>query len=133
MVIVDTTVWVDYLRGTDTAQTAWLDREIERRRLGLTDLILCEVLQGVSDERAALATQREMLKFQVFSTGGVELATSAALNYRILRARGITIRRTLDCLIATFCLNNQHALLHNDRDFDPFERELGLQVVHPAT
>jgi len=133
MVIVDTTVWIDYLRGTDTAHTAWLDREIERRRLGLTDLILCEVLQGVPDERAALATQREMLKFQVFTTGGVELATSAALNYRTLRARGITIRRTLDCLIATFCLSHQHALLHNDRDFDPFERELGLQVVHPAT
>jgi predicted nucleic acid-binding protein len=132
MVIVDTTVWVDYLRGTDTSQTAWLDREIERRRLGLTDLILCEVLQGVSTEPTALATRRELLKFQVFSTGGVELATSAALNYRTLRGRGFTIRRTLDCLIATFCLNQQHMLLHNDRDFDPFERELGLQVVHPA-
>jgi len=132
MVIVDTTVWVDYLRGTDTPHTAWLDREIERQRLGLTDLILCEVLQGVSDERTALATRREMLKFQVYTTGGVELATSAALNYRTLRARGFTIRRTLDCLIATFCLNNQHSLLHNDHDFDPFERALGLQVVHPA-
>jgi predicted nucleic acid-binding protein len=133
MVIVDTTVWVDYLRGTDTPHTAWLDREIERRRLGLTDLILCEVLQGVSDERSALATRREMLKFEVFTTGGVELATSAALNYRTLRARGFTIRRTLDCLIATFCLGNQHSLLHNDRDFDPFEHELELQVVHPTT
>lgn len=133
MVIVDTTVWVDYLRGTDTPHTAWLDREIERRRLGLTDLILCEVLQGVSDERTALATRREMLKFEVFTTGGVEWATRAALNYRTLRARGFTIRRTLDCLIATFCLGNQHALLHTDRDFDPFERELGLLVVHPTT
>jgi predicted nucleic acid-binding protein len=133
MVIVDTTVWVDYLRGTDTPQAAWLDREIERRRLGLTDLILCEVLQGVSDEQTALATRRELLKFEVFSTGGVELATSAALNYRTLRARGFTIRRTLGCLIATFCLNYQHALLHSDRDFDPFERELGLHVVHPAS
>jgi predicted nucleic acid-binding protein len=132
VVIVDTTVWVDYLRGTNTPQTTWLDREIERRRLGLTDLILCEVLQGVSDERTALATRRELLKFQVFSTGGVELATDAALNYRTLRGRGFTIRRTLDCLIATFCLNHQHGLLHNDRDFDPFERELGLQVVHPV-
>ena len=132
MVIVDTTVWVDYLGGTNTSHTAWLDREIERRRLGLTDLILCEVLLGVSNERTALATRREMLKFEVFATGGVELATSAALNYRTLRARGFTIHRTLDCLIATFCLTNQHALLHNDRDFDPFERELGLHVVHPA-
>ncbi|MCC7361284.1 MAG: PIN domain nuclease [Anaerolineales bacterium] len=130
--IVDTTVWLDYLRGTDTPQAAWVDREIERRRLGLTDLILCEVLQGVSDERTALATQRELLKFQVFSTGGVELATSAALNYRRLRGREFTIRRTLVCLIATFCLDHQHVLLHNDRDFDPFERVLGLQVVHPV-
>jgi predicted nucleic acid-binding protein len=132
MVIVDTTVWIDYLRGTETPHTAWLDRAIERRRLGLTDLILCEVLQGVPDERAALATRRELLKFQVFTTGGVALATSAASNYRTLRARGFTIRRTLDCLIATFCLSHQHVLLHHDRDFDPFERELGLQVVHPA-
>ena len=132
MVIVDTTVWVDYLRGTDTPNTAWLDREIERRRLGLTDLILCEVLQGLSDERTALAIRRELLKFEVFAMGGFDLATSAALNYRTLRARGFTIRRMLDCLIATFCLANQHALLHSDRDFDPFERELGLQVVHPA-
>src|SRR5438128_466087 len=115
MVIVDTTVWVHYLRGTDTPHTAWLDREIERRRLGLTDLILCEVLQGVSDERTALAIRRELLKFEVFTTGGVELATSAARNHRTLRARGFTIRRTLDCLIATFCLGHQHSLLHTDR------------------
>ena len=79
---------------------------------GLTDLILCKLLQGVSDKRTALATRREMLKFERFTTGGVELATSAALNYRTLRARGFTIRRTLDCLIATFCLGNQHSLLH---------------------
>ena len=131
MVIVDTTIWVDYLRGTDTPHTAWLDREIERRRLGLTDLIQCEVLQGVSDEHTALATRRELLKFRIFTTGSVELATRAAQNYRTLRTRGITIRRTLDFLIATYCLLEQHALLHNDRDFDPFERELALQVVHP--
>lgn len=133
MVIVDTTVWIDDLRGTETPQTAWLDRALERRRLGLTDLILCEVLPGVPDEQAALATRRELLKFQVFSTGGVALATSAALNDRTLRARGFTIRRTLDGLIATFCLSHPHALPHHDLDFNPFERELGLQVVHTAT
>ncbi len=129
MVIVDTTVWVDYLRGAATGEAAWLERELERQRLGLTDLILCEVLQGLPDERSAQATRRELLKFHVFTMGGVELATRAAWNYRTLRGRGITIRRTIDCLIATFCLINNHILLHNDRDYDAFEMMLGLRVV----
>lgn len=131
MVIVDTTVWVDYLKGVPTPQTDWLDRELDRQRLGLTDLILSEVLQGVRDEREATDTRRELLKFEVFSTGGVELAVTAAQHYRALRAKGRTIRRTIDCWIATFCLLNDHTLLHNDSDFDPFEKHLGLRVIHP--
>ncbi|MCI0538512.1 MAG: PIN domain nuclease [Verrucomicrobiales bacterium] len=131
MVIVDTTVWVDYLNGVTTPHTDWLDQELDRQRLGLTDLILSEVLQGVRDEREAAETRRELLKFEVFTTGGVELAVTAARNYRALRAKGRTIRRTIDCWIATFCLLNDHALLHNDRDFDPFEEFLGLRVIHP--
>ncbi len=127
MVIVDTTVWVDYLNGVPTPQTDWLDRELDRQRLGLTDLILSEVLQGVRDEREATETRRELLKFEVFSTGGVELAVTAAQHYRALRAKG----RTIDCWIATFCLLNDHMLLHNDSDFDPFEKHLGLRVIHP--
>jgi hypothetical protein len=131
MVIVDTTVWVDYLNGVTTPQTDWLDQELDRQRLGLTDLILSEVLQGVRDEREAAEARRELLKFEVFTTGGVELAATAARNYRALRAKGRTIRRTIDCWIAMFCLLNDHALLHNDSDFDPFEEFLGLRVVHP--
>jgi hypothetical protein len=131
MVIVDTTVWVDYLNGAVTPHTDWLDYELDRQRLGLTDLILSEVLQGVRDEREAAQARRELLKFAVFTTGGVELAVTAAQNYRTLRARGRTIRRTLDCWIATFCLLNDHTLLHNDSDFDPFEKFLSLSVVHP--
>ncbi len=131
MIVVDTTVWVDYLRGTGTPQADWLDANLLQQRLGLTDLILCEVLQGVNDDHRFEAVRRELLKFEVFSTGGVALATAAAKNYRRLRAEGYTVRRTLDCLIATFCLLNGHALLHNDRDFDPFEQFLGLVVVHP--
>ncbi len=130
MVIVDTTVWVDYLNGLTTQHTDWLDRELDQRRLGLTDLILSEVLQGVRDEREAAETRRELLKFEVFTTGGVELAVTAAQNYRALRAKGRTIRRTIDCWIATFCLLNDHALLHNDSDFDPFEKFLNLRVIH---
>jgi predicted nucleic acid-binding protein len=131
MVIVDTTVWVDYLRGIQTPQVDWLDKEIGLQRIGLTDLNLCEVLQGLQDTRQATRAQREFENFVVFSTGGRELAIRAAANYRKLRAVGFTIRKTIDCLIATFCISNGHALLHRDRDFKPFEDKLGLRVVHP--
>jgi hypothetical protein len=131
VIIVDTTVWVDYLRGVSTAQTDWLDTELGRRRVGITDLILCEVLQGVKDEPTFDRVRRELLKLEVFVTGGVAFAVAAAANYRRLRASGYTVRRTIDCLIATFCLLHGHALLHNDRDFDPFEQALGLTVIHP--
>ena len=131
MIIVDTTVWIDYLNGVATTQTDWLDAEVERQRLGLTDLILCEVLQGVRDEQRAEETRRELLKFEVMPMSGVDLAVAAARNYRALRAKGRTVRKTVDCLIATFCLINKHALLHNDRDFDHFAQDLGLRVIHP--
>jgi predicted nucleic acid-binding protein len=130
MIIVDTTVWVDYLRGTRTPQADWLEAQLTRERLGLTDLILCEVLQGITTDGQFDAVQEELLKFAVFETGTVELAVEAALNYRRLRAAGRTVRKTIDSLIATFCLVEGHALLHNDRDYDPFEDVLGLKVVH---
>lgn len=130
MVIVDTTVWIDYLNGIQTAQTEWLDAQLERQRLGLTDLILCEVLQGVRDERQAEETRVALSALEIVSMSGVDLAVAAARNYRRLRARGRTVRRTIDCLIATFCLMNGHTLLHNDHDFDPFEEILGLSAVH---
>ena len=131
MVIIDTTVLVDYFQGVRNAETDWLDAELERRRLGLTDIILCEVLQGVRDDVAAKAVERELAKLEVFDTGGVALARDAARNYRALRNRGHTVRKTIDCLIATFCLREHHSLLHRDRDFDPFEKFLDLSVVHP--
>ena len=131
MVIVDTTVWIDYLQGIRNPETDWLEAELDRQRLGLTDVILCEVLQGVRDEAAATTVERQLLKLEVFPTGGVDLARDAAKNYRTLRARGHTVRKTIDCLIATFCLREQHSLLHRDRDFDAFERLLNLSVIHP--
>ena len=131
MVIVDTTIWIDYLNGIESPLTQWLDHEIGQQRLGLTDLILCEILQGVRDERQAEATRRELAKFKIMEMGGTDLAINAAKNYRALRAKGITVRKTIDCLIATFCITNGHTLLHNDRDFDPFENHLNLSVVHP--
>lgn len=131
MVIVDTTVWVDYLRAADNPETAWLDGELQHQRIGLTDLIFCEVLQGVQEERAFSLVRAELSKFRIFPTGGHDLAVSAARNYRDLRYRGYTVRKTIDCLIATFCLQGGHRLLHRDRDFDPFEKLLGLRVVCP--
>jgi predicted nucleic acid-binding protein len=130
MVIIDTTVWIDYLRGAENPETHWLERELRRQRLGLTDLILCEVLQGIPDHALFTQVRDELLKFHVFQTGGTDLAIAAAQNYRELRQRGYTVRKTIDCLIATFCLQAGHELLHRDHDFDPFEKVLGLQVVH---
>jgi predicted nucleic acid-binding protein len=131
VVIVDTTVWIDYLQGLHNPETDWLHAELDRQRLGLTDVILCEVLQGVRDDVTARAVERKLLTLEVFQTGGVDLAREAAQNYRTLRGRGHTVRKTIDCLIATFCLREQHSLLHRDRDFDPFEKFLELSVIHP--
>jgi predicted nucleic acid-binding protein len=131
VVIVDTTVWIDYLSGVRNSETDWLNIELERQRLGLTDLILCEVLQGVRDGASFSRVQRELRKFEVFETDGVELAVAAADNFRKLRQQGRTVRKTIDCLIAIFCLRGGHSLLHRDRDFDPFEQMLGLSVIHP--
>jgi predicted nucleic acid-binding protein len=131
MVIVDTTVWIDYLGGVANQQTSWLDHELGRQRLGLTDLILCEVLQGIRNDAAFTQVRRDLLKFQLFDTGGTDLAVASAQNYRSLRRAGYTVRKTIDCLIATFCLEAGHELLHRDHDFDPFEQHLGLRVVHP--
>lgn len=131
MVIVDSTVWVDYFNGRNNPETDWLDEELDQQRLGLTSLILCEVLQGLRDERRAALVEAELKELEIFETGGVELAIQAARNYRTLRSQGKTVRKTVDVLIATFCLQNQHSLLHRDRDFDPFEQLLGLSVIHP--
>ena len=130
MVIVDTTVWIDYLRGTENLEASWLIRELQQQPLGLTDLILCEVLQGIRDQRTLAEVRDDLLQFHVFQAGGTELAIAAAQNYQILRERGHTVRKTIYCLIATFCLKAGHTLLHRDRDFDVFEKLLGLRVVH---
>jgi len=131
MVIVDNTALVDYLRGLRNAETEYFDRELGRLRFGLTDLILCEVLQGIRDERAFTRVLHELRRFEVFDTGGQELAIAVARNFLSLRQRGRTVRKTIDCLIATFCLRDAHSLLHRDRDFDHFEQILGLVVIHP--
>jgi predicted nucleic acid-binding protein len=128
---VDTTVWIDYLQGIQNPETNWLDAELDHHRLALTDIIMCEVLQGLSSDDSAKEVEDLLLTFEVFETGGIVLPREAARNYRALRKRGHTVRKTIDCLIATFCLREGHSLLHRDRDFDPFEKFLELSVIHP--
>jgi predicted nucleic acid-binding protein len=131
MVIIDSTVWIDYLRGIVSKETAWFESELKRQRFGLTDLILCEILQGVPDENIARQVLRELSLFQIYDTGGEEMAVAAARNFRLLRQRGRTVRKTIDGLIATFCLRQDFSLLHCDRDYNHFEAVLGLSVIHP--
>ena len=131
MVIVDTTVWVDYLCGIATEETDWFERELGHRRFGITDLILCEILQGMPDEESARILRREFSHFEIYNNGGEELAVAAARNFRQLHKRGRTVRKTIDGLIATFCMVQGFSLLHRDRDYNAFEEILGLAVIHP--
>jgi predicted nucleic acid-binding protein len=130
MVIVDTSVWIDYLADTSNPQTVWVTRNVEEQELGLTDLILCELLQGARSDAAFTRLRRTLSFFEIFNTGGAEIAIASAQNYRLLRDRGFTVRKTIDAVIATFCIREGHSLLHRDRDFDLFEEHLGLTVIH---
>ena len=131
MVIVDTSVWVDYFNGVENAESNWLEWHLDEQRLGLTTIILSEILQGLGDEKTAALVEAELLQFEIFKGTSRKLAVQSARNYRTLRSRGKTARKTVDVLIATFCIEEQHSLLHRDRDFDPFEELLGLSVIHP--
>lgn len=131
MVIVDTSVWVDYFNGVENAESNWLEWHLDEQRLGLTTIILSEILQGLGDEKTAALVEAELLQFEIFEGLSRKLAVQSAKNYRMLRNRGKTARKTVDVLIATFCIEEQHSLLHRDRDFDPFEELLGLSVIHP--
>jgi predicted nucleic acid-binding protein len=131
LIAVDTSVWVDHLNDVPTPQVERLRDTIGRRQalLLVGDLVLCEVLQGLSSEREAALVERALRRFVVEPMTSPALAVQAAANYRSLRARGVTVRRTLDLLIGTFCIERGHALLHSDRDFDGMEQFLGLAVV----
>jgi hypothetical protein len=133
MVIVDSSVLIDYLGGYSNPQTEWLDRHNSFRTIGITSLILTEVLQGIRDEAKFAATLKALSQFAIFEIGSNEIAIQSARNYRILRGLGVTIRSTIDCLVATFCIEEGHRLLHHDSDFSYFEEHLGLRVVDPLT
>ncbi len=130
MIMVDSSVWVDYLGGRPTPQTLRLrDEVIITERVIIGDLIICEILQGVRHDREFERVRRELFTLEVVSICDPDIAVRAARNYRWLRQHGITIRRTIDCLIATCCIERGYVLLHNDRDFDAFEEHLGLLVA----
>lgn len=132
MILVDSSVWIDFLRGNRTHAVERLRDLISRRALAVPDLVLAEVLQGVSKPKDVTLTAEQMLTFPIVAVGGRECALQAAQNYRVLRTLGVTIRSTIDTLIATRCLLDGHALLYSDRDFDPFVQHLGLRAALPG-
>ena len=129
MILVDSSVWIDYLRGTRTPQADTLDALLGRVPLAIGDLILVEVLQGCVSDKEFNRVRRLLSSLTLVPLGGEDVAVAAARNHRRLRALGVTVRKTIDTVIATRCIMDRLALLHSDRDFDPFERHLGLRCV----
>lgn len=130
-ILVDSSVWIDYFNGTPTAETDYLDQILGWRDIVVGDLILAEVLQGFRQENEFYQARNALLKFRVASMVGTEIALQSAMNYRLLRSHGITIRKTMDCLIATFCIENELHLLHSDRDFNQIATILPLAIQRP--
>jgi predicted nucleic acid-binding protein len=131
MLMVDSTVWVDYFNGIGDPLTDYLDQIVDKTPILLGDLILAEVLQGFRDDTDFEEARRTFGKYMQVEMVNPELALQSARNYRLLRRRGITVRKTIDSLIATYCIENEHDLLHNDSDFDGYEKYLGLKAIHP--
>lgn len=129
MILVDSSVWVAFFRNQATPQAEWLDRNLGVEGLIVGDLILAEVLRGFKDDRGFAEARRLLGRLQQATLGGEALAVEAARNYRKLRARGVTVRGTVDMIVATRCLVSGYRLLHDDRDFEGFEAHLGLRVV----
>ncbi len=133
MIVADSSVWIDFLNGVDGPQVEVLDRLLDRETVATGDLILTEVLQGIRDDREFRRVSSLMAALPRFEMAGFDVAVRSAQNYRRLRAQGITIRKTIDLLIGTFCIDNGLSLLHRDRDFDAMELGLGLKVVRAHT
>jgi predicted nucleic acid-binding protein len=122
-------VWIAYFKGTVTAQTEILDGLLGQQPLAIGDLILTEVLQGFDNERDFTEARKMLTSLKVVELGGQEIAIQAAKNFRVLRRLGVSVRKTIDTVIATRCIESGYELLHNDRDFDPFTKHLGLRVT----
>ena len=129
MILVDSSVWIAHLRGHRTSATAKLEAAAGREPLLIGDLILLEVLQGARDESHAARIERGLRRYVLVPLLDADLAPRAARNHRKLSELGITIRKTADIIIGTFCIERGHSLLHDDRDFAPMEEHLGLRVA----
>ena len=127
MILVDSSVWIDYFRGVSTLQTDRLDTLLGAEPLAIGDVILTEVLQGFVHERAFNQALALLTSLTLVEVGGQEIAIQAARNFRTLRVHGVTVRKTIDTLIATCCIERGHPLLYSDRDFEAFVEHLGLQ------
>jgi predicted nucleic acid-binding protein len=129
MIIIDSSVWIDYFNDRDIPEVATLDRLLETDLLAVGDLILVEVLQGLRQDKDYQTAKRLLTSLTVFEMLGIEMAMKSADNFRDLRKKGITVRKTIDVMIATFCIEHGHELLFSDQDFVPFVEHLGLISV----
>ncbi len=129
MTVVDSSVWIDYFNGDKTPQTDWLDSALGNTPVIMGDLILTEVLQGFQDNKQFRVAKELLLDMPFVSMVGRDIALHSAENYRSLRRRGVTVRKTMDVIIGTFCIYFQLPLLHDDRDFEPMVKFLGLKIV----
>lgn len=131
-ILVDSSVWIDFFNGRPTPAAAFLHRSLGREPILVGDLILAEVLQGFPSDRDFETARQALLHFPVVPISSRDGAVQSAENYRRLRRLGRTIRNTIDCLLATYCIANGHFLLSPDRDFSPFREHLGLQMIEPG-
>jgi predicted nucleic acid-binding protein len=129
LILVDSSVWIDYFNGNTTWAVERLDQLLGSEQLAIGDLILTEVLQGFASERDFRAAEQMLTSLQIVELGGREIAIQAAKNFRVLRKAGVTVRKTIDTVIATRCIESGYELLHDERDFEPFVKHLGLLVV----
>jgi predicted nucleic acid-binding protein len=129
LIVVDSSVWIDYYNGRTTPQTLKLTTLLGETELLVGDIILCEVLRGARSDVHARAIGKELAEFDCVAMLDPELAVVAAANYRKLRGLGMTVRKPVDLVIGTCCLERKYELLHADRDFDTMEKHLGLRVV----
>jgi len=127
MILVDSSVWINYFNGTETAETALLDDYLNSDTICIGDMILAEVLQGFRSDKDYKKARELLLELPIFQIMTPDLALVGADNYRKLRKRGITVRKSVDNWIATFCIQNRIPLLSSDKDFDPFVEHLGLR------
>lgn len=132
MILVDSSVWVDYFNGVRSRETDFLDATLGIEPVAIGDLILAEVLQGFRSDADYQTAKSVLLGLTEFELVGQDLAVRAADNYRTLRRRGVTVRKTVDCIIATFCIERRLPLLYSDRDFEPFAKRLGLVSARPV-